>query len=149
MEQTLQALGGILLKAIPTVLLLIFLHFYLKLMLFRPLERTLEERRELTEGARQAAAKSLEAADRKTRELEAKLHQARTQVYKEQEETRRRWLEDQAAQIAEARARMEAAVKEARHALKEEAAAARRRLLDTASELADQIVARTLPRRAA
>ena len=36
MEQTLQALAGILLKAIPTIFLLLFLYFYLKLMLFGP-----------------------------------------------------------------------------------------------------------------
>ena len=50
MDQTLHALGGILLKSIPTVVLLLFLYFYLKSMLFGPLTRVLKQRDELTAG---------------------------------------------------------------------------------------------------
>jgi F-type H+-transporting ATPase subunit b len=144
MEQTLQALGGILLKAIPTVILLVFLHFYLKFMLFKPLDKMLEERRELTEGAQKAARKSLEAAEKKAREFEARLRDARTQIYKEQEETRRKWLEEQASQIAAARTRMEAMVKDAKNAIAAEAASARASLTETSSVLADRIAAKVL-----
>jgi len=55
MEQTLQALGGILLKAIPTVILLLILHFYFKAVLFGPIEKMLQQRRELTEGAKRVS----------------------------------------------------------------------------------------------
>src|SRR5215475_4677341 len=98
MEQTIQALGGILLKAIPTVVILIFLHFYLKFMLFKPLAKVLKERDALTAGARKAAEQSLAAAERKAQEYEAKFRDARAEVYKQQEETRKVWLQDQAAQ---------------------------------------------------
>jgi F-type H+-transporting ATPase subunit b len=91
MQETLQALGGILLKAIPTVILLIILHFYLKAMLFGPLDRIMQRRRELTEGARKIAEDSLAAAARKADEYEAKLRDARAVVYKQQEEIRKRW----------------------------------------------------------
>ena len=51
MEQTLHALAGILLKSIPTVVLLLFLYFYLKLMLFEKkneqLEKQMIEQKEL------------------------------------------------------------------------------------------------------
>src|SRR5260370_19478646 len=107
MEQTFQALGGILLKAIPTIVILLFLHFYLKLMLFKPLQKVLNQRDELTAGARKAAEQSLAAAERKAQEYEAKFRDARAEVYKQQEETRKRWMEDQSAQIAETRARTE------------------------------------------
>ena len=93
MQETLQALGGILLKAIPTIILLIVLHFYLKAVLFGPLDRVLKERRKLTEGARELAEASLAAATRKADEYEAKLREARAAVYKQQEEIRKRWLE--------------------------------------------------------
>ena len=36
MEKTLDALAGILLRAIPTVLIVLLLHWYLKAMLFQP-----------------------------------------------------------------------------------------------------------------
>src|SRR5256885_16698994 len=105
MQETLQALGGILLKAIPTVIFLIILHFYLKAVLFGPLDRIMQKRRELTEGARKTAEDSLAAATRKADEYEAKLRDARAAVYKQQEEIRKGWLDQQAQQIAEARSR--------------------------------------------
>ena len=114
MEQTLQALSGILVKAIPTVVLVLLLHFYLKAMLFGPLEKILKQREELTDGARKAASASLAEAERKTAEYEAKLRDARAEVYREQEETRRKWLDRQATQVAEARAAMEVSLREAK-----------------------------------
>ena len=141
MDQILEALGGILLKAIPTAVLLLVLYFYLKAMLFGPLDRILQRRRELTDGARKAAEKSLEAAEHKTQEFEAKLREARAQVYKEQEEIRRKLLEQQAAQLAQAHAKSEAGVKDAKQTLSNESAAARESLAGSSSTLADQIVA--------
>jgi F-type H+-transporting ATPase subunit b len=149
MQETLQALSGILLKAIPTVVLLIILHFYLKAVLFGPLDRVMQKRRELTEGARKIAEDSLAAATRKADEYEAKLRDARAVVYKEQEEIRKRWLEEQAKEVAQARVRMESSVKTAREALAQEAAAARASLQQTSSTLADQIANTVLGRRAA
>jgi len=149
MEQTLQALGGILLKSIPTIVFLIILHFYLKAVLFGPLDRILKQRRELTEGARKVAQDSLAAAARKADEYEAKLRDARAVVYKEQEEMRKRWLEEQGDEVAQARTRMEASVKTAREALAADAAAAQASLKDASSTLADQIAETVLGRRSA
>jgi hypothetical protein len=55
MEQTIQALGGILIKAIPTALFLVILHFIFRFWLFGPLRKVLKQREELTAGARTAA----------------------------------------------------------------------------------------------
>ena len=149
MEQTLQSLGGILLKSIPTIVFLIILHFYSKAVLFGPLDRILKQRRELTEGARKVAQDSLAAAARKADEYEAKLRDARAVVYKEQEEMRKRWLEEQGNEVAQARTRMEASVKTAREALAADAAAAQASLKDASSALADQIAETVLGRRSA
>lgn len=148
MEQTLHALAGILQKAVLTVGLLVLLHFYLKAMLFGPLEKALKERDRLTKGARQAAEQSLAAADRKTQEYEAKLRGARAEVYKEQEEIRRRWIEDQASQVAQTRERNAAAVRKAREEISAEAAAARRSLTESSGALADEIATAVLAGRA-
>ena len=96
MEATLHALGGILLRAIPTLLLVILLHFYLKAMFFGPLKNVLKQRHEATKGAREAAEASAKRAADKTAEYEAALQRARAEMYKEQEEARRKWLADQA-----------------------------------------------------
>jgi F-type H+-transporting ATPase subunit b len=147
MQETLQALGGILLKAIPTVILLIILHFYLKAMLFGPLDRIMQRRRELTEGARKIAEDSLAAAARKADEYEAKLRDARAVVYKQQEEIRKRWLDEQAQQVADARGHSESTVKAAREAIAQDAAAARTSLQESSAAIADQIVATVLGKR--
>jgi len=149
MQETLQALGGILQKASITVVLLIVLHFYLKAVLFGPLDRIMQKRRELTEGARKIAEDSLAAATRKADEYEAKLRDARAAVYKQQEEIRKGWLEEQAKQVAEARGRSESAVKSAREAIAQDAAAARKSLQDSSAAVADQIVTMVLGRKAA
>jgi F-type H+-transporting ATPase subunit b len=147
MEQTLQALSGILLKAVPTAVLLIVLHFYLKAMLFRPLQKMLKEREALTAGARKAAADSLAAAERKAEDYEAKFRDARSEVYREQEETRRVWIEDQAKQIAAGQARTAESLAAARKHLAEETAAAKASLVDTSAALADKIATKVLARR--
>jgi F-type H+-transporting ATPase subunit b len=149
MQETLHALGEILQKASITVVLLILLHFYLKAVLFKPLDRVMEERRKLTEGARETAEASLAAATRKADEYEAKLRDARAAVYKQQEEIRKRWLDEQAQQVAEARSRSEVTVKAAREAIAQDAAAARKSLQDTSAAVADQIVATVLGKRGA
>jgi len=149
MQETLNALGGILQKASITVVLLIILHFYLKAVLFGPLDRVMQKRREMTEGARKTAEESHAAAARKADEYEAKLRDARAVVYKQQEEIRKRWLDEQAQQVAEARSRSEATVKTAREALAQDAAAARKSLQDTSAAVADQIVAMVLGKKAA
>ena len=149
MQETLNALGGILQKASITVVLLIILHFYLKAVLFGPLDRVMQKRRELTEGARKTAEDSLAAASRKADEYEAKLRDARAAVYKQQEEIRKRWLDEQAQRLAEARSRSEATVKSAREAIAQDVAAARASLQETSSTVADQIVATVLGKRAA
>jgi len=149
MEQTLQSLGGILLKSIPTIVFLIILHFYLKAMLFGPLGRILKQRRALTEGARKVAEDSLAAATRKADEYDVKLREARGVVYKEQEDMRKRWLEEQGNEVAQARTRMEASVKTAREALAADAAAAQASLKDASSALADQIAETVLGGKAA
>lgn len=148
MEQTLQALTGILVKAIPTVCLLLFLYFYLKLMLFGPLAKVLKQRDALTAGTRNAAEESLRAAEHKVEQYEAQMREARAEVYREQEELRRGWLAEQAAQLAEARESAAASTARAREQMTVEITAARQTLTESSSALADQIVTALLARRA-
>ncbi len=147
MEKALQDLTGILIKAIPTAFFLVVLHFIFRFWLFRPLRKVLQQRDELTAGARKAAEASLAAADRKVQDYENKLRDARAEVYKEQEEIRQRWLADQSAQTGGARAKAEASIKDARFEIASEAAAARTTLLETSTGLADQIATSILQRR--
>jgi len=147
MEQTFQALSSILLKAIPTAVLLLVLYFYLKATFFGPIAKILKQREQLTGGAKKTAEQSLVNAERKATEYQTKLRDAHNEVYKEQEETRRKWLEQQTAQIAEAKTQSEASVKTARAAIAQEAAAARQGLEQSSAALAEQIASAVLARR--
>jgi F-type H+-transporting ATPase subunit b len=147
MEQTLHDLSGILLKAIPSAILLLILHFYLKAMLFKPLQKVLEQREELTLGARKAAEASLAAAEAKAQDYEAKFRDARSEVYREQEETRKVWLDDQSKQVAAAHDRSSEAMAAADKKIADETAAAKQNLVETSAALADSIANTVLARR--
>ena len=144
MEQTLRALSEILQKATVTIFLLIVLFWYLKAMLYGPLEKMLKQRGDLTEGTRKAAADSLAAADRKTADYEAQIRDARSEIYKEQEELRRQWLDEQASQIEGAHDRASKQVQSARQQLAAEAESARQSLDVSVGVLADQIATAVL-----
>jgi F-type H+-transporting ATPase subunit b len=149
MEQTLQALGGILLKAIPTVIILLLLHWYLKAMLFRPLQKVLAERDAETAGARRKAEEMLRLADSKAAEFDRALADARAGLYREQEAQRKRLVDDQADQVRGARARVEKQVASARADIEKQAAEARVSLGASSQALADEIARNILGRGAA
>jgi len=139
MEATLHALSGILLRAIPTFLLVFFLHFYLKYMFFKPLDKVLQARYDATEGARLRAAQSLERAAARTTEYEAALRAARAEVYQTQEQLHHRLQDEHAAQLHAAREQAEAAVRDAKAKLAAEIAQAKTDLAAQSDALASQI----------
>src|SRR5271169_6760095 len=102
MGDTLHALGQILLNAVPTVLLLLLLYFYLKYMFFKPMEKVLRERYEATEGSRKMAQEALERAAARTAEYEVALRAARTEVYQAHEVLHQQLQEREIAQLTAA-----------------------------------------------
>ena len=149
MEATLHALGGILLKAVPTFLLIVLLHFYLKGVFFKPLQKVLRQRYEATEGARKLAAESLDRAAAKTAEYEAAMRAARAEIYQAHEQLHKRLQEGESAQLTAARRRAEAAVAEAKTQLSGDVEAAKARLALESDRLANQIAESILRRHAA
>lgn len=149
MEETLRALGGILLRAIPTFVLVVLLHFYLKFIFFKPLKEILRQRYEATEGARKLAESSLAKAAGKAAEYEAALRTARSDTYKELEQLRRQLQDERAAGVRDARAKAEAAVAQAKAALDAEVASLKKNLEAESETLADRIASKILRGRAA
>ena len=145
----LHALGGILLKAVPTFLLVILLHFYLKNIFFKPLEKVLHQRYEATEGARKLAEQSLEQAAAKTASYEAQLRAAKAAMYQSQEQLHKQSQEREAALVGEARKSAEAAVKLATAQLAKDVEAAKTSLAADSESLANQIAETILRRNAA
>jgi F-type H+-transporting ATPase subunit b len=149
MDAMLQALGGILLKAVPTFLLVVLLHFYLKGNLFKPLQKVLRQRYEATEGARKLAGESLERAAAKTAEYQTAMRAARSEIYQAQEQAHKRLQEAEQAELTAARQRAEAVVHEARTQLSSDVEAAKAGLARDSERLADQIAESILRRNAA
>jgi F-type H+-transporting ATPase subunit b len=149
MDETLRQLGGILLRAIPTFFLVVLLHFYLKFVFFKPLQRVLQQRYEATEGARKLAEESLAKASEKAAEYEAALRAARGETYKELEQLRRQLQDDRAAAVREARTRAEAAVAQAKATLATEVESLKKDLEVESDAIADQIANKILRGRAA
>ena len=148
MDATLHALGGILLKALPTFCLVVFLHFFLKSVFFKPLGKVLHQRYEATEGARQLAEKALHRAAERTAEYEAAMRAARAEVYQAQEQLHKRLEDREAAELKSAQERVEELIRQAKSDLDAEVAAAEADLAQQSEALADEI-AGTLLRSAA
>ena len=91
MKTTLEALGDLLIKGIPTILFFIILTAYLKRVFFKPLARILDERKKATEGVRELAQRAFEAAEKKSSEFERALQMARAEIHEEHESLRRTW----------------------------------------------------------
>jgi F-type H+-transporting ATPase subunit b len=149
MEQTLQALAGLLIKSIPTIIFFILLTFYLNYVFFKPLARILDERKRATEGAREIARRAFEAADKKTSEFEYALQIARAELHQEFEALRRQWAREQAEAIARARAEADRTIEEAKRQIAQEVERAQADLDSRIFELSGQIVNSLLRRRAA
>jgi len=139
MDAILTALGGLLLRAMPTFFLLLLLHFYLKRMFFRPLDKVLDARRQATEGARAAAQASLDSASHKRADYEAAIRDSRADIYHEQEDNRRKWREEQAAAMEQSRRSASETVKQARAQIADEAAQATQSLAADSERLAGEI----------
>lgn len=140
----LRQVGEIAFTAIPTFLIVIFLWFYLRRMLFEPIDKVLSERRTLGEGAKEAAKSALARAEQKVAEYESTLRTERGKVFVEIEAERKKWRDEQSAQVSAAREAVMAKVKSAKDQLAVEAATAKGTLESEASKLADQIAAAVL-----
>lgn len=139
MESTFEALNGLLLTALPTFFLLLFLHFYLRSVFFGPMEKVLKARHDATEGARQSAEASLAAAAAKAAEYEAAIRQAMSDIHQEQETLRRDLQEQRAGIVRAARMGADAIVSDAKAELARELADAKRLIEAESGEVADRI----------
>lgn len=143
MEDLLRQLGGILLGALPTAILVVLLYFFMRWSFFGPLERVLAEREALTAGARKAADEFRAEVEARARQYEESLRQARAEVYREQEALRRQALDERARILRSTREQAHEMIREAKLQLLGDVEAAKRQLETESQRLADEIV-RTL-----
>ena len=139
MEETLNALSGLLLRALPTFFLLVVLHFYFKKMFFQPMDKVLRERDEAIQGLRKVAQDGEARAAQLMAEFETGLAAARSELYREQDAARRTWQHERAVSVQESRARAQATVESAKVQLRGEAEEAKKTLASESDRLAARI----------
>jgi F-type H+-transporting ATPase subunit b len=145
MQEISQQLGTLLLSAVPTVLLFIVLVVAYQLLIQGPLAATLQQRRARTDGAVEDAHKAIALAEDRTAEYEAKLRQARAEVYRVREQRVKQWSAERDTALDAARKAAGVKVNEAKAELETEAESARRTIQSSAAELARQVVRAVLP----
>ena len=140
MNQTLHQLGGLLLGAVPTVILLALLFGLYSVILHNPLAKVLAQRHGQTEGAVEQARADVAQAEAKTAEYEQRIREARLAVFKSQEARRQQALQARATAVAAARSQAQRQVKEARAVLDQEKVSAQDGLQQEVSKLATSII---------
>jgi F0F1-type ATP synthase membrane subunit b/b' len=147
MDQILQQLLDLLLPlfwgALPTVLIVFLLFFFLRWAFWRPFERVLAERQAATEGARKDAETILNTASEKLHQYEEALRHARAEIYREQEAARSAAQEERSRTLRETRQQAAESLRQAKLVVNREVDEAKKELEAESQRLAEQI-ARTL-----
>lgn len=132
--------GELLLGAVPTATMLLLLYFLYTVLVHKPLQKVLAERRAKTEGAVEKAHADIASAAARTAEYEQRLREARQVVFKRQESRRKEAMEARVKALAEARERAQKQVEVARAVISKDAATAKAALEGEAGRLASEIV---------
>jgi F-type H+-transporting ATPase subunit b len=146
MDETLHQLEGLLLGSIPTIFLFLLIVILYRLLVYGPLTRVLDERRERTEGAIEQANAATAAASAKAQEYEAQLRAARSRIFQARQQKQQLWNRERDNAIAEAHAAAQRQVEAAKLALQAQTAAGHRTIEDSIDELASEILAVVLPK---
>jgi F-type H+-transporting ATPase subunit b len=141
----LQTVGGLLIGAVPTVLLFIVLVLAYQFLIQQPLSRTLAERRARTSGAVEEAHKAIARAEERSREYAEKLRQARAEIFKAREQRIQQWTAERDAALNETRKAAGVKVGQAKAGIEVEAEAARQTIQASAGDLAGRVVRAVLP----
>ena len=145
MQLIVQELGSMFVGAIPTMILFIVLVVAYQFLVQGPLTATLKRRRELTEGAMEAAQKAIAHAEERTAEYATKLRQAKAEVYKIREQRLRQWNAERDTALDAARKAAGQKLILAKAQIEAETAAAKQAIQASAGDLASQVVRAVLP----
>lgn len=144
MDQTLHQLGGLLLGAVPTVILLALLYALYSAIVHKPLQRVLAGRRGRTEGAVEKSRADIAAAEARTSEYEQRLREARAAIFRAQEARRQAAVQARTSAVNEARMKTQAQVQAAKRDMENDRAAAEAGLERESAALAQEIIRRVL-----
>jgi F0F1-type ATP synthase membrane subunit b/b' len=137
--QTLVALGDILVKSIPTFILVWVLYLYISRMFLGSLQKTMQQRQDSTTGLRRAAEEQISQAEQKTAQYQEALRVHSAEIYRQQEQDRQRAMERRAEILRQARQQAEAQIGSARQEIHGQAEEAKRTLQQESEQMAQRI----------
>ena len=145
MNQILEQLGGLVLGAVPTMVLFLLLVAAYGFLVRRPLDRVLAERRLRTTGAMEQAREAISAAESETAAYEEKLRRAKAEIFALREGRLKQLAAERDEALAAVRRTTGEKVASAKAEIKHGVAAARRQIEAMSAELSEQIVRAVLP----
>jgi len=145
MDEILNQLGGLVLGAVPTMVLVLLLVIGYELLVRRPMERVLNERRARTSGAVEHAHAAIAAAEARTAEYEDKLRRARAEILAAREHRLKQWGTERDQALADARAATVEKVKAAKVEIEQSVAIAQLQIDGTSAELSEQVLRAVMP----
>lgn len=145
MDQILNQLGELVLGSVPTMILFIALVVAYGVLVRRPLDKVLGERRARTSGAIEQARGAIAAAEAETTVYEDKLRAAKSEILKAREEKLKQWNAERDAALDQVRQATQEKIKVARQEIEQSAVAARTQIEGLSSELTAQILKAVLP----
>jgi F-type H+-transporting ATPase subunit b len=145
MDEILNQLGGLVLGAVPTMILFLLLVTAYGFLVRRPLDRILAERRARTSGAVEQAKDAIAAAEAKTAQYEDGLRKARAEILAAREARLKQWSVERERALTEARAATNEKVKAAKDEIEQSVAAARQQIEGASTSLSEQILRVVMP----
>jgi F-type H+-transporting ATPase subunit b len=145
MDEILKQLSELVLGSVPTIVLFILLVTAYGLLVRRPLDRILAERRARTSGAVEQARGALSAAEAETAIYEDKLRAAKGEIFQAREQKLKQWNAERDAALSEVRTAMQDRIRTARQEIEQGAATARQQIEGLSGELSAQILRAVLP----
>lgn len=144
-KEILNQLGSLVLGAVPTAVLFILLVMLYSLLVRRPLEKTLAERRSRTTGAVDQAKKAIAEAEAETAMYESKLRAARAELAASRERRAKELQAERDRVLESARVEAQGMVRVARSEIEAGTAGARKQIEEAAVELSARILRTLLP----
>jgi F-type H+-transporting ATPase subunit b len=145
MDQILTELGGLVLGSVPTIILFLLLVVAYGLLVRRPLDRILAERRARTSGAVEQARSAIAKAESETTAYEDKLRAARAEIFQLRDQKLKQWQAEREAALAQVRQHTQERVRGARQEIEQGAQDARLQIVKSSDDLSSRILSAVLP----
>ena len=145
MNEILATLSKLVLGSVPTIVLFTLVVIAYSVLVRRPLEKTLAERRARTSGAMEQAKSAVASAESKTSEYEERLRIARAEIFEARQKRVQQFNAEREAILAEAREQAQTRVTAARQQVEQSITEAKKQIEVVSEQLSAQVLKAILP----